>query len=632
MVTTTNEFNVEYYKDLFKEITEILSNFVKDYIDIESSLVDDNGVVTEIAIKSGVDKKYYRYEFGEMKEVDFSTPYGKQVAKDLYQAYLDVEKEVDSLEDYFGIIKTITDCINTNYQILPLITRNEVFIKTEEEPFEINANTRTIKPPNNNYTYAVSGDNLAETIYFSIDRYFDNEDLNTHNIAVLSSINGKKFQTPIEVKDITSVPNKIIFGWPIGKTITKQTSGTLEFSIRFYTVKGAEVEYSLNTLPAHITIKNSLDFLSDAETDYENGDEIIIDQSARFARELLQNGDIYKTAAIQTPVFYYETPQPENGDYEITSASSASLSAAAYSPDALNIEYEWTKDNEAVDENLIRQNEYISIGNTITQKDIDKYQIFYYKDASDDYHQELITEPISNGEIEYYRLGSTITEITGPGLYQCIAKARRSDIRYKVGKSSTIKIPEPSKFSITLNSGAEESNLIYRFGRDENGETAKEFLNGITENVMENSNLKKDITLNLSGPVNNNIYTFSKTNTLNNCSVASKNSFEVTIYDAMPSNQDLKNSITYSCTHLDDDFDMIKISCDKYDNNTMNYELVVASHSHQLQGNLLLNSDIKIYKNTIYTIGLTIRSKYPSFNQKYEQSIGSLEIPANGRY
>ncbi len=630
MVTTTNEFNVEYYKDLFKEITDILSNFVEDYIDIDASLTN-NGVVTEIVMKSGVDKKYYRYEFGEMKEVDFSTSYGKQVAKDLYQAYLDVEKEVDSLEDYFGIIKTITDCINTNYQILPLITRNEVFIKTEEEPFEINANTRTIKPPNNNYTYAVSGDNLAETIYFSIDRYFDNEDLNTHNIAVLSSINGKKFQTPIEVKDITSVPNKIIFGWPIGKTITKQTSGTLEFSIRFYTVKGAEVEYSLNTLPAHITIKNSLDFLSDAETDYENGDEIIIDQSARFARELLQNGDIYKTAAIQTPVFYYETPQPEDGDYEITSTSSASLSAAAYSPDALNIEYEWTKDNEVVDESLIRQNEYISIGNTITQKDIDKYQIFYYKDASDDYHQELITEPISNGETEYYRLGSTITEITGPGLYQCIAKAKRSDIRYKVGKSSIIKIPEPSKFSITLNSGVEESNLIYRFGRDENEESAKDFLDRITENVMDNSNLKEDISLNLSGPVNNNIYTFSKTNTLNNCSVASKNSFEVTIYDAMPS--DLNGSITYTCTYYNDKFDKIEINCNKYKSNTMDYELLVTSSSHTLSSEeSLLDKDILIYKDTKYTITLTITSKYPSFNQSQETSTGTVEIPADGRY
>ena len=631
MVTNTNDFNVEYYKDLFKEITEILSNFVENYIDIGSSSVDDNGVVTEITIKSGVDKKYYRYEFGEMKEVDFSTSYGKQVAKDLYQAYLDVEKEVDSLEDYFGIIKTITDCINTNYQILPLIARNGVFINIEE-PFEIDANTRTIKPPNNNYTYAVSGDNLAETIYFSIDRYFDNEDLNTHNIAVLSSINGKKFQTPIEVKDITSVPNKIIFGWPIGKTITKQTSGTLEFSIRFYTVKGTEVDYSLNTLPAHITIKNSLDFLSDAETDYENGDEIIIDQSARFARELLQNGDIYKTAAIQTPVFYYETPQPENGDYEITSASSASLSAAAYSPDALNIEYEWIKENKAEGETLTYQNEYISIGNTITQKDIDKYQIFYSKDELNNYHQELITEPITGGEQEYYRLGSTITGITGPGLYQCIAKAKRSDIRYKVGKSSIFKIPEPSKFGITLKSGVKESDLIYRFGKNEDEDSAKEFLNGITENVMENSNLKEEISLNLSGPVNNNIYTFSKTNTLNNYSVVSNNSFEVTIYDAMPSNQDLKDSITYSCTHLDDDFDMIKISCDKYDNDTMNYELVVASPSHTPSGELLLDSNIKIYKNTKYVINLTITSKYPSFNQEYEYSIGSREIPSDGRY
>ena len=629
MVTNTNDFNVEYYKDLFKEITEILSNFVENYIDIGSSPVDDNGVVTKIVIKSGVDKKYYRYEFGEMKEVDFSTSYGKQVAKDLYQAYLDVEKEVDSLEDYFGIIKTITDCINTNYQILPLIARNGVFINIEE-PFEIDANTRTIKPPNNNYTYAVSGDNLAETIYFSIDRYFDNEDLNTHNIAVLSSINGKKFQTPIEVKDITSVPNKIIFGWPIGKTITKQTSGTLEFSIRFYTVKGTEVDYSLNTLPAHITIKNSLDFLSDAETDYENGDEIIIDQSARFARELLQNGDIYKTAAIQTPVFYYETPQPENGDYEITSTSSASLSAAAYSPDALNIEYEWIKENKAEGESLTYQNEYISIGNTITQKDIDKYQIFYSKDELNNYHQELITEPITGGEQEYYRLGSTITGITGPGLYQCIAKAKRSDIRYKVGKSSIFKIPEPSKFGITLKSGVKESDLIYRFGKNEDEDSAKEFLNGITENVMENSNLKKDITLNLSGPVNNNIYTFSKTNTLNNYSVVSNNSFEVTIYDAMPS--DLNDSITYNCISLDENFDMIKINCDKYDNDTMNYSLIVASPSHTPSGELLLDSNIKIYKNTKYVINLTITSKYPSFNQEYEYSIGSVEIPSDGRY
>lgn len=629
MVTNTNDFNVEYYKDLFKEITEILSNFVENYIDIGSSPVDDNGVVTEIAIKSGVDKKYYRYEFGEMKEVDFSTSQGKQVAKDLYQAYLDVEKEVDSLEDYFGIIKTITDCINTNYQILPLIARNGVFINIEE-PFEIDANTRTIKPPNNNYTYAVSGDNLAETIYFSIDRYFDNEDLNTHNIAVLSSINGKKFQTPIEVKDITSVPNKIIFGWPIGKTITKQTSGTLEFSIRFYTVKGTEVDYSLNTLPARITIKNSLDFLSDAETDYENGDEIIIDQSARFARELLQNGDIYKTAAIQTPVFYYETSQPENGDYEITSTSSASLSAAAYSPDALNIEYEWIKENKAEGESLTYQNEYISIGNTITQKDIDKYQIFYSKDELNNYHQELIIEPITGGEQEYYRLGSTITGITGPGLYQCIAKAKRSDIRYKVGKSSIFKIPEPSKFGITLKSGVKESDLIYRFGKNEDEGSAKEFLNGITENVMENSNLKKDITLNLSDPVNNNIYTFSKTNTLNNYSVVSNNSFEVTIYDAMPS--DLNDSITYNCISLDENFDMIKINCNKYDNDTMNYSLVVASPSHTPSGELLLDSNIKIYKNTKYVINLTITSKYPSFNQEYEYSIGSREIPSDGRY
>ena len=37
-------------------------------------------------------------------------------------------------------------------------------------------------------------------------------------------------------------------------------------------------------------------------------------------------------------------------------------------------------------------------------------------------------------------------------------------------------------------------------------------------------------------------------------------------------------------------------------------------------------------KNTKYVINLTITSKYPSFNQEYEYSIGSREIPSDGRY
>ena len=131
---------------------------------------------------------------------------------------------------------------------------------------------------------------------------------------------------------------------------------------------------------------------------------------------------------------------------------------------------------------------------------------------------------------------------------------------------------------------------------------------------MDNSNLKEDISLNLSGPVNNNIYTFSKTNTLNNCSVASKNSFEVTIYDAMPS--DLNGSITYTCTDYNNTFDKIKINCNKYKSNTMDYELLVTSSSHTpYSEESLLDKDILIYKDTKYTITLTITSKYPSFNQ-----------------
>jgi hypothetical protein len=84
MITSTNDINVEYYQDLFEEVTDILSNFVKNYIDTDATKSPiSNGVVTDITIKP-TDKKYYRYEFGEMKEVDFTTPNGKQIAKDLY--------------------------------------------------------------------------------------------------------------------------------------------------------------------------------------------------------------------------------------------------------------------------------------------------------------------------------------------------------------------------------------------------------------------------------------------------------------------------------------------------------------------------------------------------------------------
>lgn len=208
MVTKITENNNEFYEALFKEVSDILKTFVSTYIveakgkDSEEdttetqfisvdegiiSVKKETGIITSITPNPDVENPYTYYNMGIPEEIDLEE--NPEIAIQLCQAYIDVgQGDVKGLEEYFGIIETISHCIDTNYQILPLVAQDGKWVK-DEEPFIIDADTRIIKVPNNNCTYAVSGDDLAETIYFVIDRYFDKVDLTTKNIAVLSKIN-----------------------------------------------------------------------------------------------------------------------------------------------------------------------------------------------------------------------------------------------------------------------------------------------------------------------------------------------------------------------------------------------------------------------------------------------------------
>jgi hypothetical protein len=84
----------------------------------------------------------------------------------------------------------------------------------------------------------------------------------------------------------------------------------------------------------------------------------------------------------------------------------------------------------------------------------------------------------------------------------------------------------------------------------------------------------------------------------------------------MPS--DLNDSIEYTCTHYNETYDTIKINCNKYDKDTMDYSLSVSSLLHAPDGILSLDKEIQIYKGTQYMINLTITSRYPDFSNEYE--------------
>lgn len=157
-----------------------------------------------------------------------------------------------SLDDYFAHMADLL-ALNPAYMMLPI----------DESAFTINANTRAISTPK---VVTLQNDQIAETLMFTVDRYFDYMDLYNATVYVQWTLpSGKEGATEIELKDITTIPGKIRFGWPLDSEITAEV-GTVRYSVRFWqkgvvkenNVDVEKVVYSFNTLTSSINISPSL--------------------------------------------------------------------------------------------------------------------------------------------------------------------------------------------------------------------------------------------------------------------------------------------------------------------------------------------------------------------------------------
>ncbi|MCI7444657.1 MAG: hypothetical protein MSA89_16540 [Clostridium sp.] len=101
--------------------------------------------------------------------------------------------EITTLEDYFGYITKLAkydhdDTSNNSPTYDPSKNRQFKYtiLPVDEEVFVIDANTRTITVPPSfkKNGISVKGDEIAEILYFEIDRYFDATDLNTKEIYI----------------------------------------------------------------------------------------------------------------------------------------------------------------------------------------------------------------------------------------------------------------------------------------------------------------------------------------------------------------------------------------------------------------------------------------------------------------
>lgn len=185
------------------------------------------------------------------------------------------EDKIKTIDNYFCHLGDIADIVVAEdgsvsdplYFILPV----------DEPTFKINANTRQIEiPPEFKNGVSVKGDEIAETIYFTIDRYFDTTDFYDKNIKAIvqwENAGGQKIShttAKAVIEDISEInknnptpPVKVIFGWPLTSEITEY-AGNVTFSVRFYNTiiddEGEEhLEYSFSTLNQVIKINPSLD-------------------------------------------------------------------------------------------------------------------------------------------------------------------------------------------------------------------------------------------------------------------------------------------------------------------------------------------------------------------------------------
>ena len=155
---------------------------------------------------------------------------------------------ITSPEEFRQRLLDIQNSVNVVYSTLP----------SDEPRFIIDANSRTITIPPEFQFLGVKNDHNAETVYFEIDRYFDDEDLSQHTCVIQfanknNSDDGGIY--PVTTMDTTSVDGKIIFGWEI-KSDATSIVGDIYFSVRFYSIDSENYifTYNFNTLTAKSSI------------------------------------------------------------------------------------------------------------------------------------------------------------------------------------------------------------------------------------------------------------------------------------------------------------------------------------------------------------------------------------------
>lgn len=347
------------------------------------------------------------------------------------------DKYISSLNEYFSVIEDLAN-EDPKFTMLPL----------DEEPFFIDANSRVINPspsfPRN--VVGVKGDQVAEIIYFKINRYFDATDLAEQDIYIEWENAKKEPGLSREyVRDITSDPDYIIFGWPLALQITEY-AGTVKYAIRFYKLKDLqdgtkEIVYSFSTQPSTIVINDTMNFDIKSDSIQRLDDDLLDMIKDRFQNSKKDNVD----TDVPAPIFSLNLVP---GEYDIYNDDGYDQNSNSYALKAQaiggNITYTLKKSNPGsavwtpLDKSTIKEEYFLT-----TDTERNPAKIYYTRVETNGVYAYPVYESTfdaeSNGNIyEKY----CVAFVSAPGEYLIEAK-NRSGISSASLDSNHVIFPQP---------------------------------------------------------------------------------------------------------------------------------------------------------------------------------------------
>ena len=147
-------------------------------------------------------------------------------------------------------------------------TTDVIIVPSNVNLYTVNLNTREINAPE---YLSVQHEHHAETVYFLVDRFYDNMDLAQTTCVIQYTTNDETYIYLVPYCDVTTYPNQMIIPWCISGTAT-QYAGVVKYTMRFYIIdkqsviddndeynaENAQFAYNLSTKPAQSRVMYGL--------------------------------------------------------------------------------------------------------------------------------------------------------------------------------------------------------------------------------------------------------------------------------------------------------------------------------------------------------------------------------------